>query len=155
MVEKLAVKHYSQNVKKGEEIIEFHISELAQEGVTFIPPFDQNLTSNHSSALDISNGDDPEDDDDYSHSNSNYSRDQYLCDRAKNGLLKSDKASTNGCLHSSLERDSFRSNSLDENSGQTMLNSNGRNVVSSEAKAKFSKDSSNPLKKGYSLQSPS
>lgn len=45
MVEKLAVKHYSQNVKKGEEIIEYHINELAEEGVTYIPPFESNHDS--------------------------------------------------------------------------------------------------------------
>lgn len=41
MVEKLAVKHYSANVKKGGEIIEFHIQELAQEGITFVEPFEE------------------------------------------------------------------------------------------------------------------
>lgn len=39
MVEKLAVKHYSQNIKKGKEIIEHYISVLKEEGITYIPPF--------------------------------------------------------------------------------------------------------------------
>lgn len=45
VVEKLAVKHYSQNVKKGEEIIEFHIKELADEGITYVAPFESKLTT--------------------------------------------------------------------------------------------------------------
>lgn len=40
VVEKLAVKHYSQNIKKGKEIIEHYINVLREEGVTYIPPFD-------------------------------------------------------------------------------------------------------------------
>lgn len=54
MVEKLAVKHYSQNVKKGEEIIEYYINELAEEGITHIEPFEghdtlvNNTNHNHS-----------------------------------------------------------------------------------------------------------
>lgn len=34
------MKHYSANVKKGEEIIEFHVQELAQEGITYLAPFE-------------------------------------------------------------------------------------------------------------------
>lgn len=34
------MKHYSANVKKGEEIIEFHVQELAQEGITYVAPFE-------------------------------------------------------------------------------------------------------------------
>jgi len=39
VVEKLAVKHYSQNIKKGKEIIEHYINVLKEEGITHIPPF--------------------------------------------------------------------------------------------------------------------
>ena len=46
VVERLAVKHYSANVKKGEEIIEFHVAELAQEGVTYLAPFEDPLPLN-------------------------------------------------------------------------------------------------------------
>lgn len=40
MVERLAVKHYSQNVNKGAEIIEYHINELAKEDITYIAPYE-------------------------------------------------------------------------------------------------------------------
>ncbi|XP_025086727.1 SEC14-like protein 1 isoform X4 [Pomacea canaliculata] len=39
MVEKIVMKQYTQNIKKGKEVIEFYISELISEGVTFIPPW--------------------------------------------------------------------------------------------------------------------
>ena len=38
-VEKLAVKHYAANVKKGKEIIEHYINELKKQGITYVPPF--------------------------------------------------------------------------------------------------------------------
>lgn len=38
-VEKIAMKQYSQNIRKGKEIIEYYINELLTEGVTYIPPF--------------------------------------------------------------------------------------------------------------------
>ena len=41
-MEKLAVKHYSQNVKKGKEIIEHYINVLKEEGITYIAPFGSN-----------------------------------------------------------------------------------------------------------------
>lgn len=34
------MKHYSQNVNKGAEIIEYHINELAKEDITYIEPYD-------------------------------------------------------------------------------------------------------------------
>lgn len=39
VVEKLAVKHYSQNIKKGREIIDHYIEILSKEGITYIEPF--------------------------------------------------------------------------------------------------------------------
>lgn len=78
MVEKLAVKHYSANVKKGEEIIEFHIQELAQEGITYVAPFEETPQQQ-----------------------------QQQRDKAKNGLINGggEKANNaNGSLHSSVER---------------------------------------------------
>lgn len=39
-VEKLAMKQYSQNIKKGKEIIEYYINELISEGITYIPRFE-------------------------------------------------------------------------------------------------------------------
>lgn len=41
-MEKIAVKHYSQSIKKGEEVIHYHINELKEEGIYFIPRFDTN-----------------------------------------------------------------------------------------------------------------
>lgn len=38
-VEKLAMKQYSLNIKKGKEIIEHYIDELHSEGVTYVEPF--------------------------------------------------------------------------------------------------------------------
>lgn len=38
-LEKLAIKQYSSNIKKGKEIIEYYLNELISDGVTFIPPF--------------------------------------------------------------------------------------------------------------------
>src|SRR6218665_2477244 len=40
VVERIAVKHYSANIKKGEEIIEYHIKQLSDEGVHYIEPFE-------------------------------------------------------------------------------------------------------------------
>uniref|UniRef100_T1IZ80 CRAL-TRIO domain-containing protein n=1 Tax=Strigamia maritima TaxID=126957 RepID=T1IZ80_STRMM len=40
-VEKLAMKQYSQNIQKGKEVIEYYINELLSEGITYIPPFQQ------------------------------------------------------------------------------------------------------------------
>uniref|UniRef100_A0AC35U640 CRAL-TRIO domain-containing protein n=1 Tax=Rhabditophanes sp. KR3021 TaxID=114890 RepID=A0AC35U640_9BILA len=37
IVEKLAVKHYTANLAKGKEIMQFFIDELIAEGITFIP----------------------------------------------------------------------------------------------------------------------
>ncbi|EDO48390.1 predicted protein [Nematostella vectensis] len=39
-VEKLAIKLYLQNIKKGKEVIQYYIDELISEGVTFIEPFE-------------------------------------------------------------------------------------------------------------------
>ncbi|XP_028674882.1 SEC14-like protein 1 [Erpetoichthys calabaricus] len=36
-VEKIAMKQYTSNIKKGTEIIEYYLKELEEEGVTFIP----------------------------------------------------------------------------------------------------------------------
>ncbi|KAK3760718.1 hypothetical protein RRG08_010689 [Elysia crispata] len=38
-VEKIAMKQYTHNIKKGKEVIEFYINELISEGVTYIPPW--------------------------------------------------------------------------------------------------------------------
>ncbi|XP_012937593.1 SEC14-like protein 1 [Aplysia californica] len=38
-VEKIAMKQYTANVKKGKEVIEYYINELINEGVTYIPPW--------------------------------------------------------------------------------------------------------------------
>uniref|UniRef100_A0A5S6QP25 CRAL-TRIO domain-containing protein n=1 Tax=Trichuris muris TaxID=70415 RepID=A0A5S6QP25_TRIMR len=40
VVEKIAVKHYSENVQKGKEILEAHIRELHSQGISHIPPFE-------------------------------------------------------------------------------------------------------------------
>ncbi|XP_067128421.1 SEC14-like protein 1 isoform X1 [Centruroides vittatus] len=39
-IEKLAMKQYSHNIKKGKEIIEYYINELISEGITYIPRFE-------------------------------------------------------------------------------------------------------------------
>lgn len=39
-VEKIAIKQYSLNIKKGKEVIEFYINELLSEGITHIAPFE-------------------------------------------------------------------------------------------------------------------
>lgn len=49
VVERLAVKHYSQNIKKGQEIIEYHINELAQEGITSMPRYESSSNPNENS----------------------------------------------------------------------------------------------------------
>ncbi|XP_041363416.1 SEC14-like protein 5 [Gigantopelta aegis] len=36
-VEKIAMKQYTQNIKKGKEVIEFYINELISQGITYIP----------------------------------------------------------------------------------------------------------------------
>lgn len=38
-VEKIAMKQYAQNIKKGKEVIEYYINELISEGITYIPPW--------------------------------------------------------------------------------------------------------------------
>lgn len=38
-VEKLAVKHYAANIKKGKEIIEHYVNELRSQNITYVPPF--------------------------------------------------------------------------------------------------------------------
>ncbi|KAK7111754.1 SEC14-like protein 1 isoform X2 [Littorina saxatilis] len=38
-VEKIAMKQYTQNIKKGKEVIEYYINELISEGTTYIPPW--------------------------------------------------------------------------------------------------------------------
>lgn len=38
-VEKIAMKQYTHNIKKGKEVIEFYINELISEGITYIPPW--------------------------------------------------------------------------------------------------------------------
>lgn len=38
-VEKLAIKAYTSNLKKGKEIIKYYINELISEGKTYFPPF--------------------------------------------------------------------------------------------------------------------
>ncbi|KAK3604295.1 hypothetical protein CHS0354_011367 [Potamilus streckersoni] len=39
MVEKIAMKQYAANIKKGKEVVEFYINELIGEGTTYIPPW--------------------------------------------------------------------------------------------------------------------
>lgn len=39
-VEKLAIKLYLQNIKKGKEVIQYYIDELMSEGITYLPPFE-------------------------------------------------------------------------------------------------------------------
>jgi len=39
-VEKVAIKAYTNNLKKGKEIILHYVRELAKEGVTYLPPFE-------------------------------------------------------------------------------------------------------------------
>ncbi|CAD5216999.1 unnamed protein product [Bursaphelenchus okinawaensis] len=56
-VEKLAVKHYSANIAKGKEILEFFIEELIKSGTTYIPPFEDSENGKKSpadSAIDLS-----------------------------------------------------------------------------------------------------
>lgn len=36
-VEKIAMKHYTSNIKKGKEIIEYYLRQLEEEGITFVP----------------------------------------------------------------------------------------------------------------------
>ncbi|XP_076458817.1 SEC14-like protein 1 isoform X2 [Babylonia areolata] len=38
-VEKIAMKQYTHNIKKGKEVIEYYINELISEGITYIPPW--------------------------------------------------------------------------------------------------------------------
>ncbi|KAK7501943.1 hypothetical protein BaRGS_00006695 [Batillaria attramentaria] len=38
-VEKIAMKQYTHNIKKGKEVIEYYINELIKEGITYIPPW--------------------------------------------------------------------------------------------------------------------
>lgn len=45
VVEKLAVKHYSQNIKKGKEIIEHYINILKNEGITHVARFEDKLAT--------------------------------------------------------------------------------------------------------------
>ncbi|KAG8192935.1 hypothetical protein JTE90_028059 [Oedothorax gibbosus] len=42
-VEKLAMKQYSINIKKGKEIIEYYVNEMAKEGITHLPPFEDKV----------------------------------------------------------------------------------------------------------------
>ncbi|XP_029202752.2 SEC14-like protein 1 [Acropora millepora] len=39
-VEKLAIKLYLQNIKKGKEVIQYYIDELIRDGITYIAPFE-------------------------------------------------------------------------------------------------------------------
>lgn len=38
-MEKLAMKQYAQNIAKGKEIIEFFVNQLSEEGITYVPPW--------------------------------------------------------------------------------------------------------------------
>ncbi|KRY45589.1 SEC14-like protein 1 [Trichinella britovi] len=38
-VEKIACKHYADSIQQGKEVLEFHVKQLADEGITYIPPF--------------------------------------------------------------------------------------------------------------------
>jgi len=40
-VEKLAVKHYAQSIEKGKEIIQLYVQQLKEEGITFVPRFQE------------------------------------------------------------------------------------------------------------------
>nr|XP_061837561.1 SEC14-like protein 1 [Nerophis lumbriciformis] len=53
MAEKIAMKQYSNSIEKGKEIIQFHLTELAKEGITHVPRWDspastQTVPGNHS-----------------------------------------------------------------------------------------------------------
>lgn len=39
-IEKLAIKLYLQNIKKGKEVIQYYIDELISEGITYLAPFE-------------------------------------------------------------------------------------------------------------------
>lgn len=38
-MEKLAMKQYAQNIAKGKEIIEYFVNQLREEGITYVPPW--------------------------------------------------------------------------------------------------------------------
>lgn len=38
-MEKLAIKQYMANIKKGKEVIDHYIQELLDEGITYVPRF--------------------------------------------------------------------------------------------------------------------
>lgn len=111
VVEKLAVKHYSQNIKKGEEIINYHINELAQEGITYIPRF---IAANDNNS-DNEGDDNPEGIKNQSKEQSN------LQNKNQNGLIsKFDSINiSNSASNSSKKMIDFRSNSVEEKLQQT------------------------------------
>ncbi|XP_078510749.1 SEC14-like protein 1 [Lissotriton helveticus] len=43
-VEKIAMKQYTSNIKKGKEIIEYYLKQMADEGITSLPRWTPNLT---------------------------------------------------------------------------------------------------------------
>ena len=54
-MEKIAIQQYSQNIKKGKEVIEYYINELAESGITHLPPWkpaDTSSTISEVSAVD-------------------------------------------------------------------------------------------------------
>ena len=137
----MAVKHYSQNVKKGEEIIEFHISELAQEGVTFIPRFNQQTVAKSKQPRTVNNKTMTNNEESNKVANSNLAdaNSSSQCDNSlKNGLINQtdEKASTtNGCLHSAIENvdTNVCDNSFGENNSQSIKFTNNSNNSSNRS----------------------
>ncbi|XP_070579551.1 SEC14-like protein 1 isoform X2 [Ptychodera flava] len=48
MVEKICMKRYAENIKKGKEIIQYYVNELLEEGVTHIPTWAETHQANGS-----------------------------------------------------------------------------------------------------------
>lgn len=76
-VEKIAMKQYTHNIKKGKEVIEYYINELIQEGVTHIPRWTSPLSVNQAN------------------SDQHSSQDSGVCERSRSNSVNS-----NGSQHS-------------------------------------------------------
>ncbi|XP_076672393.1 real-time isoform X2 [Andrena cerasifolii] len=70
-MEKFAMKQYAQNIAKGKEIIEYFIDELKQEGIIYVPPWqDPNEDSAKDKEHDVENESIHSEKEDYAHADS-------------------------------------------------------------------------------------
>lgn len=112
-VEKLAVKHYSANIAKGKEVLEFFIEELIKSGTTYIPPFEETINKSPTdSAIDLSKNHDEDTD---ASSETNVYKTAREEDKHHEEKKKTERRQSLKLIHqNSATTSGVRSNSFDE-----------------------------------------